>query len=292
MSSEPQLEHGRRVGFEPIPIFDHHVHSDGRNADDYEWMALGGTTTVMVPCTSGEPHPSRRAFRARCRRLLHDEVHRAAVYGIDAYVALSVHPGDLADEPVDLDGLLDELAVQLNHDRARALGEISLRSGSSLEREVFVRQLVLAKELDLPVLVETSPDPKCYSEALPTYLELIKKSGVNPELISFMDMDADKWRPLATLGFGPAGVAVSPASDPLFGVRRKLTDTEVVRMLDEFSIEHFMLNTGFHFGSADPMGLVRVAHRLQVRHGMSVDEVHRLVDETARCTFLTDERNS
>lgn len=277
---------GQEGCFQPVPIFDHHVHSDSRNADDYEWMALGGTQTVMIPCTAGEPHPGRKLYRARCDRLLRDEVGRAAAYGIDAYIALSIHPGDLVETPVDLDGLLEELRNHLDSSLVRAVGELSLRHDSELEREAFAIQLALAKERRLPVLLESPPDLDQYLAVLPTYLKLIQDSGIDPTLVSFMDMDANKWRPLSGSGFGPAGVAVSPASDALFSLRQKLTDRDVVDLLNEFSSDEFMLNTGFHYGSADPMGLARIAHRLQIRQRMTYTAVRRLVHDTAWSRFI------
>ncbi|MFD0441574.1 hypothetical protein ACFQ10_01225 [Streptomyces indonesiensis] len=47
-------------------------------------------------------------------------------------------------------------------------------------------------------------------------------------------------------------------------MREKITHREVTEILDRWGPDRLMLNTGFHFGSADPLGLAKTVHRLRL----------------------------
>ncbi|MFD0441573.1 hypothetical protein ACFQ10_01220 [Streptomyces indonesiensis] len=144
----------------PLPLFDHHIHSDMRNADDYELMAISGVLTALAPCSSShEARTTGQAFAARFDRLLDAETGRAAAYGVDLYVGLSVHAADMTDLDSALAGV-DELEKRLDHPRVKAIGEVSLRQLTREETAVLEAQLRLAARTGTPVMVETPPRPR------------------------------------------------------------------------------------------------------------------------------------
>lgn len=86
------------------------------------------------------------------------------------YCAVGVHPHDAKDAPGDLERQLREMA---RHPTVKAVGEMGLDyhydfSPREKQREVFERQLVLAAELELPVVVHDR-------EAHRDTLELLRK---------------------------------------------------------------------------------------------------------------------
>lgn len=251
-----------------VPLFDHHIHSDMRNADDYELMAVTGVLTALAPCSSShEQRSSGAAFAARFDRLAEVEPGRAAAYGVDLYVALAVHAADLTDLPSALAGV-EELERRLDHPRVRAVGEVSLRHSTADEVTVLERQLALAAAAGKPVMVETPPPRDAFTAMLPPLAAAIDRSGIDPALVAVMDLDEHKLGLVrqhgAFAGLGGYGISVSPAQDALFAVREKVGHREVIRMLDRFGPQRLMLGTGFHFGSADPLGLGKTVHRLRL----------------------------
>lgn len=71
------------------------------------------------------------------------------------YGSAGIHPHDAKDAPDDLEARIRELAL---HPKVSAVGEIGLDyhydfSPREKQREVFERQLAVAKELDMPVIV-------------------------------------------------------------------------------------------------------------------------------------------
>ncbi|MFJ2744553.1 TatD family hydrolase [Streptomyces sp. NPDC087440] len=251
-----------------VPLFDHHIHSDLRNADDYELMAVSGITTALVPCSSShERRTSGDAFAARFDRLIEVETRRAAAYGIDLYVGLAVHAADMSDLRSALEGV-DELHKRLGHPRVKALGEVSLRHRTTDEVTVLERQLSLAAQTGTPVMVETPPPLEAFGAMLSPLARAIERSGVDVGRVAVMDLDEHKLGLVLDHGgfdgLGGYGLAVSPGADALFAVRQKVTHREVMSILDSRGPDRLMLNTGFHFGSADPLGLGKTVHRLRL----------------------------
>ncbi|MFJ1997959.1 deoxyribonuclease [Streptomyces asiaticus] len=252
----------------PLPLFDHHIHSDMRNADDYELMAISGVLTALAPCSSShEARTTGQAFAARFDRLLDAETGRAAAYGVDLYVGLSVHAADMTGLDSALAGV-DELEKRLGHPRVKAIGEVSLRRLTREETTVLEAQLRLAARTGTPVMVETPPPAAAFTDMLPVLARAVERSGVDPALVAVMDLDEHKLGQVRAAGplaeCGGYGLAVSPRQDALFAVREKITHREVTEILDRWGPDRLMLNTGFHFGSADPLGLAKTVHRLRL----------------------------
>lgn len=73
------------------------------------------------------------------------------------WAAVGIHPEYAADVPEGWEGELERL---LKHDKAIALGEIGLdyhypEPPRDVQREVFVKQLEIAKRLDMPVVIHS-----------------------------------------------------------------------------------------------------------------------------------------
>ena len=130
---------------------DSHCHIDGpeydADRDDVIARARGAGVTTMLNVGTGDPHSG--AFE---RAVALAEHHR------EVYCAIGVHPHDakLFDEAAEK--RLVDLAKQST--RVVAWGEIGLdyhydHSPRDMQREVFRRQLRLARQLDLPVVIHS-----------------------------------------------------------------------------------------------------------------------------------------
>jgi len=269
-------------------IFDHHIHSDGRSADDYELMALSGIDTVLIPCsTSNERRPTGASFDARFDRLLRTETERAARYGVRAWVALSVHAADVVDLPSALAGI-EHLAERLDDPAVLAIGELSIRRFTDDELMIFERQLRLAAAAGKPAMVELPPELPEFHLMVEVLRDLFARDVIDPARVAAMDVHPPMVASLTELGCGGLGLPVSPASDLLFAVRKKLNHREVRSLVDDVGPDRLMLNSGFHFGSADPLGLARTVLRLRL-DGMDPDTLRGLARDTATAFFGLDD---
>ena len=130
---------------------DSHAHIDGEafdaDRDDVVARARASGVRAILNVGTGDPHGGD----------LERAVELAGKYE-GVYAAVGVHPHDarLYDDPAErrLKGILD------GGGRVVALGEIGLdfhydNSPREVQREVFARQLRLAKELSLPVIIHS-----------------------------------------------------------------------------------------------------------------------------------------
>lgn len=98
-----------------------------------------------------------------------EEIELAAKYDY-IYATVGIHPENAADVP---EGWEDELERLLKRDKVVALGEIGLdyhypEPPRDVQREVFIRQLEMAKRLDTPVVIHSR-------DASAETLELLKQ---------------------------------------------------------------------------------------------------------------------
>ena len=94
------------------------------------------------------------------------------------YACIGIHPHEAKDVPVDYLDILRDLS---KHKKVVAIGEIGLDyyydlSDKEDQKKVFMEQLGLAKELDLPVVIHDR-------EAHQDTLDIVKASGVKKGLM-------------------------------------------------------------------------------------------------------------
>ena len=96
------------------------------------------------------------------------------------YATCGLHPKDITEFPDENDGMLDDIKTLLSHPKCVAVGEIGLdyywRSDNREEQKrVFSKQLKLARELNLPVVVH---DREAHGDSLETVRAFPDVKGV------------------------------------------------------------------------------------------------------------------
>lgn len=267
-----------------LDIFDHHVHMDIRNCNDYEAMALAGVTKMLAPISpTRERKFCVRNYQEHFDRLTNLEPARAAAFGVQLLVGLSVNAGDVGDGKAALDAI-SEVESRLALEHVVALGELTLRSFDALEVELFRRQLEVGRRRRCPIIVE-APIQLSDFERLVAVLEQALADGLaHPEQICMIDLNFDKLKSVRRLTLGAYGLPVSPKVDGLFCLREKLDAREILRILDAFGADGLMLNSGLHVGFADPLGLPKTILRLRVG-GLDEPTLHALASAHAERFF-------
>ena len=151
-----------------MPIFDTHAHYDsgGFNADRDEVLsALPDAGVGLVVDPGCDVRSSRNA------------VALAEQYPY-VYAAVGIHPEDCGG---CTDADCDAIRALCGHEKVVAIGEIGLdyywaeNPPREFQQEVFRRQLELARELDLPVIVH---DREAHGDSLAIVLEYPEVRGV------------------------------------------------------------------------------------------------------------------
>lgn len=265
-------------------IFDHHVHMDIRNCNDYEAMALAGVTKMLTPVSgTRERKFCVQSYCEHFDRLAKLEPARAAAFGVKLLIALSVNAGDVGDEKAALDAL-SEVESRLVFEHVVAVGELSLRTFSGFEIELFRRQLQLGARNECPVIIEAPIRSAEFERLLAVLRQALEDGLARPERVCMIDLNFDKLKAVRQLGLGAYGLPVSPKVDGLFCLREKLDFHEVLRVLDAFGKERLMLNSGLHVGFADPLALPKTILRLRVS-GLDEQTLQSLASTNAEGFF-------
>ncbi|MCX5337376.1 MULTISPECIES: TatD family hydrolase [unclassified Streptomyces] len=222
-------------------ILDPHIHMTSRTTDDYEAMYAAGVRAVVEPSFwLGQPRTSVESFTDYFDALLGWEPYRAAQFGIQHYCTIALNPKEANDPRCT--GVLDVLPRYLAKDRVVAVGEIGYDSMTPEEDEALARQLQLAVEHELPVLVHTPHRDKAVGTR--RTLDVVRESGIPPEHVLVDHLNELTVGMVADSGCW-MGFSIYPDT--------KLTEDRMVRILQEHGTERMLVNSAADWGRSDPL---------------------------------------
>lgn len=250
-------------------LFDTHAHYDAEQFDPdrdqvLEALPSRGVSLVVDP---GCDIPSSRAALALAEK-----------YPF-LYAAVGYHPESCAPyRPEELDILRD----MARHPKVVAIGEIGLdyyweeNPPKELQQQVFRRQMALAEELDLPVIVH---DREAHADALAIVREFPRVRGV----FHCFSGSAEMARELVKLGWMVSFTGVLTYKN----ARKALEAAEAVP-LDRLMIETdspYMAPVP-HRGKRNDSGyLIHICEKLAEIKGISPEECARITLENGRRFF-------
>ena len=252
-----------------MPIFDTHAHYDASRFDsdrDTVLSALPGDGVGLV-VDPGCDLPSSRAAVALAEKYSH------------VYAAVGVHPEDCAGFQ---DGDLAELRQLLRHPKAVAIGEIGLdyyweeNPPRDFQQIVFRKQLALASELDLPVIVH---DREAHGDSLAIIQEFPTVTGVFHCFSGSPEMAAELLKRGWYLGFdGPI----------TYKNAKRAPEVAAITPLDRMVVETdapYMAPVPMRGKRNDSRYLPYVIEKLAAWKGVTVEEMTRITWENGRRLF-------
>jgi TatD DNase family protein len=247
---------------------DSHAHYDDKrfNGDRARLLArlfAGGVTGVV---NAGADMASSRA-----------SVKLAETYSF-IYAAVGVHPHDVKDMA---EGDIDELKELCARDRVVAVGEIGLdyhydHSPREAQRDWFARQLALANEVGLPVIIHSR-------EAAADTLSIIKDSPVRRGVLHCYSGHLPMALEYIEMGFfiGVGGVVTYKNAQK---TREVIANIPLERLLIETDAPY--LPPEPHRGKRnDSSYLVYVVETIAALRGLTAGEVARATADNARGLF-------
>lgn len=245
---------------EITPLFDTHAHlTDSRFTGELEVVAArwreAGVTGVV--CAGDTPASSREVL-ALSRELG------------DVYAAVGIHPESVAEMAA---GALEEIRALAGRERVVAIGEIGLdyywdTATARLQQEIFRRQLELACELGLPVLVH---DREAHRDVLEILGEFPELPGV---VMHCFSGDAAMAEECLRRGYllGVGGTITYPKNGAL---RETISRVPLERLLLETDCP-YLAPQPWRGRRNEPSYLTAVAERLAEIKGTTLKEVGRL----------------
>ena len=147
---QPQYYSGSGV------FFDTHAHIADRRfeeagitvSDILERASSSGVKRILIP---GDSEKSSRKAVSTCLEM-------SGLHGVELFCSVGIHPHEAKDYTDDTEKYLRDMLSSRSENRLCALGEIGLDyyydfSPRDIQKEVFVKQLALAYEYDIPIIL-------------------------------------------------------------------------------------------------------------------------------------------
>ncbi|MBQ7924215.1 MAG: TatD family hydrolase [Clostridia bacterium] len=202
----------------------------------------------------------------------------------EVYFCAGFHPSELHKYR---EGDLDEIAELCKRPKCVALGEIGLdyhfddNPPKDTQRELFVRQLILADELGLPVVLHSRDAAAETLEILETRRNLLKKSGL---------MHCYSYSPEMAERFLELGLYFSFGGPSTFKNAKKVWESiqriPAHRLLSETDCPYL---TPVPFRGEfpnEPKNVKYVAERIGELKGMTVDETAKQIEINVKTLFF------
>lgn len=256
-------------------LFDTHAHVDDRkfDADRPEVLARAQAAGVVNLVNVGYDLPSSRRSVGLAEKYPH------------IYAAVGIHPHDAAGASEEVYSQLKELAA---NPKVVAVGEIGLDyyrdlSPRDVQMRAFRRQLQLAREVELPVIIH---DRDAHGDIMQVLREGLvpPRGGVMHCFAGSLEMA----RECVNLGF-----YISFAGPVTFQNARKLTEIAAAVPLERLLIETDCpyLTPDPHRGKRnEPAYVVHVAEKIAALRGISAAELAQAAATNA-CTIFGIGRN-
>jgi predicted metal-dependent TIM-barrel fold hydrolase len=248
-----------------MTIIEPHIHMYSRTTDDYQAMYKAGIRACVEPSFwMGANRRYTGTFFDYFLLILDFETVRARRFGIDHFAAISLNPKE-AEDQVLADEVIDGLAEYLDHPRAVALGEIGFNNITPNEEHAFVRQLIIAKERDIPVIVHLPHNDKL--RGAQRTAEIIADINPNRNKI-VIDHNTEETMAVSRDTGCYCGMTVYPIS--------KLTPARVSDIIHTFGSDRMTVNGSADWGISDPLSLIKVVEFMK-NNGHTAETIQQLV---------------
>ena len=261
-----------------MKIFDPHIHMTSRTTDDYSAMAQNGILVIVEPSFwLGQPRTNVGSFIDYFNSLVGWERFRASQFGIRHFCTIGLNPKE-ANNPRLAEEVLSLLPRYLQKDGVVAVGEIGYDDQTDAEERIFARQLELALEMDLPVLVHTPHRDK--KRGTIRSLDLIRSVGF-PEERALIDHNTEETLPLVLDTGCWAGHTIYPHT--------KMDEVRMVKLVKEYGSERILINSAADWGISDPLKVPKTTD-LMLESGITLQTIRTIVWDNPAHFFSQSQR--
>ena len=246
-------------------IFDPHIHMTSRTTADYQAMAEAGILAIVEPAFwVGQPRVRVGSFEDYFLSLVGWERFRASQFGIHHFCTISLNPKE-ANTPELADGVLSLMPRFLEKDTVVGVGEIGYDDQTEIEERCFARQIELAIEHDLPVLVHTPHRDK--RRGTERSLALVRESGI-AEARVLIDHNNEETLPLVLDTGCWAGHSIYPNT--------KMDERRMAKLVQTYGAERIIINSAADWGVSDPLKVPKTA-AVMAEAGIAAETIDKIV---------------
>ncbi len=248
-----------------MKIFDPHVHMTSRTTDDYEAMAQAGIVAIVEPAFwLGQPRTMAGSFVDYFNSLLGWERFRASQFGIRHFCTIGLNPKE-ANNVKLADDVLALMPRYLGKDGVVAVGEIGFDDQTDAEETTLVRQLELAREFDLPVLIHTPHRDK--KRGTIRTIDVVRRVGFPEERI-LIDHNNEETLPIVLETRCWAGHSIYPNT--------KMDEQRMAALVNKYGTDRIIINSAADWGISDPLKVPKSIEVMRAS-GVSEEAIERIV---------------
>ena len=248
-----------------MKIFDPHVHMTSRTTDDYEAMAAAGIVALVEPAFwLGQPRTSVGSFVDYFNGLVGWERFRASQFGIRHFCTIGLNPKESNNAKIAGD-VLAMLPRWLEKDGVVAVGEVGYDDQTDAEEVSLLKQLELAREFELPVLIHTPHRDK--KRGTIHTIETIRKAGF-PEERVLIDHNNEETLPLVLETKCWAGHSIYPNT--------KMDEGRMAALVEKYGADRIIVNSAADWGISDPLKVPKTIAVMRQR-GISDSLIQQIV---------------
>jgi predicted metal-dependent TIM-barrel fold hydrolase len=242
-------------------FIDPHAHMISRTTDDYEAMAAAGVVAVIEPAFwIGQPRTHVGTYIDYLSAIVGWERFRAGQFGIRHYCTIGLNSKEANNQAL-AEGVMEILPRFALKDGVVAIGEIGYDEQTDLEDRYFRRQLELAKELDLPVMIHTPHRDK--KRGTTRSMDVIEEHGLAPSKIVIDHNNEETVSEVLGRGYW-AAFSIYPST--------KMGNARMAQILQQYGAERIIVDSACDWGISEPLGVAKTA-RLALERGVPAEHV-------------------
>jgi uncharacterized protein len=243
---------------------DPHTHMISRTTDDYEAMAAAGVVACIEPAFwVGQPRTFVGTYVDYLSMIVGFERFRAGQFGIRHYCTIGLNSKEANNEEL-AEGVMDILPRFALKEGVVAIGEIGYDEQTELEDRYFRRQLELAKELELPVLIHTPHRDK--KRGTTRSMDVCEEHGLDPASVIVDHNNEETVEEVLDRGYW-AAFSIYPHTK--MGNERM---TEIVR---RHGPERIIVDSACDWGVSDPLAVPKTAELMRQR-GIPAEHIRKV----------------
>jgi hypothetical protein len=261
-----------------MKIIDPHIHMTSRTTDDYEAMAAAGIVAIVEPAFwLGQPRTQVGSFVDYFNSLLGWERFRASQFRIKHFCTIGLNPKE-ANNPKLSEEVLALLPRFLAKDGVVAVGEIGFDDQTDAEEACFARQIELAREFDLPILIHTPHRDK--KQGTIRSIELVRRLKF-PEERVLIDHNNEETLPVVLESRCWAGHTIYPNT--------KMDEQRMAALVKKYGSDRIIVNSAADWGISDPLKVPKTIDVMR-EQGIGDDVIQRIVWDNPLAFFAQSGR--
>jgi predicted metal-dependent TIM-barrel fold hydrolase len=258
---------------ENMKYIDPHIHMSARTTDDYERMAASGIVAVIEPAFwLGQPRTNSGSYMDYLSALVGWERFRAAQFGIRHYCAIGLNAKEANNEAL-AEEVIDLLPRYLLKEGVVALGEIGYDDQTPAEDKCYRRQLDMAKELDMVVMVHTPHRDK--KTGTIRSMEIALEHAIAPGRVIIDHNNGETVEDVLNRGFW-AAFTLYPHT--------KMGNERMVEIARRYGSERIFMDSSSDWGVSDPLAVPKTA-QLMLERGIKPEDVEKIAYRNALAAY-------